>query len=67
MKRLPWLLLLGLAGVAGAHHSPDHVTDAVAPAPPPDDLGYLVWIFGPLLLLMVVGVVRALRRRRGQG
>jgi hypothetical protein len=67
MKRLLWLPILGLAAVAGAHHSPDHVTDAVAPAPPPDDLGYLVWIFGPLLLLMVVGVVRALRRRRGQG
>jgi len=63
------LLWAGTAvpGVALAHHSPDHVVVVGALLAPPAGFGHLGWVLGPFVLLAIVGVVRAVRRRRGKG
>ncbi|RLA32873.1 MAG: hypothetical protein DRR03_08210 [Gammaproteobacteria bacterium] len=64
MKSLSFPVSILVSGVTFAHHSPDHVTEAVASAAPPEGLGHLWWVIGPFVLLAIVGVVRALRRHR---
>ena len=62
------LLLVGtlISGIAIAHHSPDHNSDSIVLLAPPEGLGYLWWVLGPFLLLVCIGVVRAVRRYRGR-
>ena len=54
------------SGIAIAHHSPDHSSDSIVLLAPPEGLGYLWWVLGPFLLLVCIGVVRAVRRYRGR-
>lgn len=61
------LLLMVVPALALAHHSPDHVTGITTLPVPPEGSRPAWWVLGPFVLLAIVGLVRLLRRSRGEG
>ena len=65
MKKLLLLILMLLMQVSHAHHNQDHVVIEIDPnLSPPDSNSYLWIIFGPLLILLVLGFIKAIQRYR---
>ncbi len=48
-----------------AHHNQDHINIQIdTDLTPPDSYNYLWWVFGPVVVIGLVGLVRALMRHR---
>ena len=65
MKKFLLLILMLLMQASYAHHNQDHIVIEIDPnLSPPDNNSYLWIIFGPLLILLVFGLIKAIQRYR---
>ena len=65
INKVPLLIMILMVQQSHAHHDPDHVVIEIDPSlVPPESNTYLWFVFGPLLILVLIGVIRAIKRYR---
>jgi len=58
-------IMMFMVELSHAHHNPDHVVIKIDPnLAPPESNAYLWFIFGPMVILVGIGAIRAIKRYR---